>query len=107
MVPDVLTLRVPSTFRKTHTTMSETPGFKDKDASAPTWLELATSRSIVLRSLLIAAIVGSVLCAINHGACVVSGKFNKACLFQSLLTAVVPYIVSVVSSVYALKKQAD
>ena len=87
--------------------MTQTPGYNDENSPVPTWLELATSRSIVLRSLLIAAVVGSVLCAINHGACLVSGKFNRTCLFQSLLTAVVPYIVSVVSSVYALKKQGN
>ena len=74
----------------------------------PTWLELATSRSIVLRSLLIAVVVGSILCVINHvnhGGCIFGKNFNKACLLQSLLTAVVPYIVSVVSSVHAIRRE--
>lgn len=69
----------------------------------PSFLKLAMSRPIVLRSLLIAVVVGSILCGINHGPCMFGGKFSKGCLFQSLLTAVVPYVVSVVSSVQALR----
>jgi len=84
------------------------PSKFESQRRVPSILELATSRSIVLRSLLIAVVVGSILCFINHGThggCIFGKNFNKECLLQSLLTAVVPYIVSVVSSVHTIRKE--
>ena len=51
------------------------------------------------RSFWTAAIVGTILIAINHGYAILHGKMNTARLFQIVLTVFVPYIVSTVSSV--------
>lgn len=72
----------------------------------PGYLEIAMSRPILLRSLVIALFVGAVLCLINHGACLMNDKFNKMCFIQAVATAFVPFLVSLVSSVYALRKEA-
>jgi hypothetical protein len=57
--------------------------------------------SVVRRSLMLAVIVGAILIAINHGTCILSGQFGTTCLWQSVLTLVVPYCVSTVSFVMA------
>jgi hypothetical protein len=57
---------------------------------------------VVRRSLILAAIVGSLLIAINHGSCVASGHFSSSCMVQSGLTFFVPYFVSTISSVLAM-----
>jgi len=67
----------------------------------PSILHVAFSRSVVRRSLIISAIVGTLLIAINHGNCIVDGKFTSACAVKSLFTIIVPYCVSTVSSVLA------
>ena len=73
--------------------------------SEQSWFELAMSRPVVMRGLLCAALVGVVLCAINHADCLWSGKFGWPCAVKAMLTATVPYVVSVVSSVHALRNQ--
>ncbi len=70
------------------------------------YVEIAMSRPILLRSLVIALFVGAILCLINHGACLLNDKFNKMCLIQAVMTAFVPFLVSLVSSVYALRKES-
>lgn len=73
--------------------------------SEQTWFQIAMSRQVVVRGLLCAALVGVVLCAINHADCLWSGKFGWPCAVKAMLTATVPYVVSVVSSVHALRNQ--
>ena len=67
-------------------------------------LKRAFSKEVVLRALVMAAIVGTVLVAINHGMCLFSGKFGLVCACQSILTYFVPYGVSTVSSVLAMQR---
>lgn len=64
-----------------------------------TFFRVAFQRSVVRRSLIIAAVVGAILVAINHGRCILMGEFCSTCAVQSGLTLLVPYCVSTVSCV--------
>jgi len=58
---------------------------------------------VVRRALLFAAVVGSVLIAINHGDAILSGTVTRTQLVKMGLTVVVPYVVSSWSSVLAMR----
>ena len=81
-------------------------GSADRQGQPLGYFEIAMSRPILLRSLIIALFVGAILCLINHGACLLNDKFNKMCLIQAVMTAFVPFLVSLISSVYALRKES-
>jgi hypothetical protein len=49
-----------------------------------------------------ALIVGTVLILINHGDALLRGHLDAARLFQMVLTMLVPYVVSTVSSVITI-----
>jgi len=66
------------------------------------WLRLAISESVVRRAVRVAAIVGTVLIAINHGDAILSGDISPLRWFRIVLTVCVPYCVSTYSSVSAL-----
>lgn len=67
------------------------------------WIRCALNPSVVIRALLMAIFVGAVLVSINHGMCIYKGQFTFTCFWQSALTFMVPYTVSTVSSVLAMK----
>lgn len=67
------------------------------------WIAIAFERQVVFRSLCIAMIVGTILVAINHGISICNCTFNYTCLWQSILTYMVPYTVSTVSSTLAMR----
>jgi hypothetical protein len=67
------------------------------------WVRLATTRSIVVRGLICSMIVGTVLIAINQGDVIWNGNLETRHAAKIGLTYVVPYIVSTVSSVGALR----
>lgn len=64
-----------------------------------TFFRVAFQWAVIRRSLIIAAVVGVILVAINHGSCIVAGEFCSRCAVQSGLTLLVPYCVSTVSCV--------
>ena len=66
------------------------------------WCELACRGSVVRRGLKFAVVVGSILIAINHGDAILSGELTRANYLKMALTVVVPYVVSVLSSVGAM-----
>ncbi|HUA38042.1 MAG TPA: nitrate/nitrite transporter NrtS [Candidatus Sulfopaludibacter sp.] len=66
------------------------------------WLQLAFQYSVVKRALKYAVVVGIILIAINHGVAIVSGRVTRGAVIQMLLTVMVPYAVSTMSSVGAL-----
>jgi hypothetical protein len=70
------------------------------------WLRLALDRTVVRRALRTAAIVGSILTAINHGSALLQGDVDAVRLFRIGLTVLVPYAVSTTSSVAALRSLA-
>ena len=61
---------------------------------------------VVKRALGHAAVVGAILIVINHGDAILRGKIGGARLFKMALTVLVPYAVSTLSSVGAMKAAA-
>jgi hypothetical protein len=66
------------------------------------WCLLACRGSVVRRGLKFAIVVGAILIAINHGDAILSGKLSRTNYVKMGLTVIVPYMVSVFSSVGAL-----
>lgn len=68
-------------------------------------------RDIMLRSLRVAAVVGTVLILINHGQTMLDGVLTTSVLVQIVLTYCVPYAVATYASVRAVRssenKEAD
>ncbi len=67
------------------------------------WIRQASSWPVVRRALLFALVVGAILIAINHGAAIVRGEVGAGRLVQMGLTVLVPYTVSTLSSVLAMR----
>jgi hypothetical protein len=65
-------------------------------------LQLACRPSVVKRALKYALVVGFILIAINHGDAILSGHITHGVVLKMLLTVMVPYAVSTLSSVGAL-----
>jgi len=71
------------------------------------WLELALSRPVVRRACGYAIVVGAILIAINHGDALLRGELDTTRVLKMLFTCLVPYTVSTLSSVQALRTQAS
>ena len=67
------------------------------------WLALAFSSTVIKRSLKYAVIVGVILIAINHGDIIVRGDMTSLRWAKAALTMLVPYCVSTLSSVEAMR----
>ncbi|MAE96137.1 MAG: hypothetical protein CL910_15900 [Deltaproteobacteria bacterium] len=67
------------------------------------WLQVASSGSVVRRALAYALVVGAVLIAINHGDALLRGEVDTTRALKMGLTVMVPYAVSTLSSVSALR----
>jgi len=67
------------------------------------WLSLATQPTVVRRALMYAVIVGAILIAINHGDALLAGEVGSARGLKMALTVLVPYAVSTLSSVGAMR----
>lgn len=68
------------------------------------WCRLACTHSVVIRGLKYAAVVGAVLVSINHGDAILRGDWSAGRLIKIVLTILVPYCVSVLSSVGAMRQ---
>ena len=66
------------------------------------WIRLAIAWPVVKRGLKYAIIVGAILIAINHGDAILRGDVSDGQYLKMGLTAIVPYCVSVLSSVGAI-----
>lgn len=77
-------------------------GVGGRDLAVAGVFKVACRGEIVRRSLLFAAVVGTILVAINHGRCIAMGRFDSACFASSALTVIVIYIVSTAASVLAV-----
>jgi hypothetical protein len=73
------------------------------------WLRTAIQRELVIRSLKVAGIVGTVLVAINHGDALLAGTLPNEAMWKIPMTYCVPYCVSTYASVSAVlaKGNAD
>ena len=67
------------------------------------WLAIATSAPVVRRSLVACVLVGTILVAINHGEGLVHGRIDPIKVAQVALTFLVPFVVSMASSVAAIE----
>lgn len=67
------------------------------------FLSLCTRRDIVGRALRVAAVVGTILVAINHGDILFGGQVNAARILRMALTYCVPYAVATYASVQAIR----
>ena len=68
------------------------------------WLHLAFTERVVRRAIKCAIIVGAILIAINHGDALVRGEVGVTRAIQMSLTVLVPYTVSTLSSVGAMRE---
>ncbi len=66
--------------------------------------KLAMQASVVRRALKYALVVGSILIVINHGSAIVRHQVTGERILQMCLTVLVPYTVSTLSSVGAIKE---
>ncbi len=69
------------------------------------WLGLALAPSVVRRACTYALIVGAILITINHGDAILKGDVSRIRILKMLLTICVPYTVSTLSSVGALRSR--
>lgn len=67
------------------------------------WIDIATRPAVVRRALKYALIVGTLLILINHGDAILRGEVSIDRLLRMGLTTLVPYAVSTLSSVEALR----
>ena len=72
-------------------------------SGTPSFLGLALSPRVVRRALLYAVVVGAILIAINHGDALLAGHVGSERWWKMGLTVLVPYTVSTLSSVGALR----
>lgn len=63
------------------------------------WLAGCISKPVIRKAVLSSLIVGTILVAINHGDALLHGQIDGMRLFRIVLTMIVPYEVSTVSSV--------
>lgn len=71
----------------------------------PDFRTLATDPAVVRRALGYAVVVGSLLIAINHGDAILAGDLSSGRWLKMGLTALVPYAVSTLSSVSAMRER--
>jgi hypothetical protein len=69
------------------------------------WCSLVCRFSVVKRGLKFCLVVGIVLIAINHGDVILRGELQPINYIKMGLTVIVPYMVSVFSSVGAIIEQ--
>ena len=67
-------------------------------------LRMAMEGSVVRRALGFAAVVGAILIAINHGDALLARDLSAAQMVKMGLTLLVPYVVSTLSSVMAMRE---
>ncbi len=67
------------------------------------FLRCACSRPVMRRAVRYAIVVGALLITINHGDALVRADVSPGRLVQMFLTALVPYLVSTLSSVEAMR----
>ena len=72
--------------------------------NSTSWSHLLFESSIVKRGLRFAVVVGTILIAINHGDAILRGEIDATRVTKMAMTVVVPYCVSVFSSISAIRR---
>ena len=78
---------------------------KPRPTTFTEWCSLICRVSVVKRGLKFCLVVGIVLIAINHGDVILRGELQPINYLKMGLTVIVPYMVSVFSSVGAIIEQ--
>ncbi|RJP33573.1 MAG: hypothetical protein C4547_12005 [Phycisphaerales bacterium] len=73
------------------------------ESESESWWAAALQPSVVRRAACYAVVVGAVLITINHGDELIAGNVDGARIVRMALTAAVPYLVSTLSSVGAIR----
>lgn len=68
------------------------------------FLHIATQRNVVRRAILYAVVVGMLLVLINYGDAILSGGVKPGQIIRMAITVLVPYMVSTLSSVAAVRE---
>ena len=68
------------------------------------WLRVAGERHIVLGALRVAAVVGTLLVAINHGDRLLAGTLTSTDWIRIVLTCLVPYCVATFAATNATRR---
>jgi hypothetical protein len=71
----------------------------------PSFLQIASTRPVVLNALKVSLVVGSILAAINHGGAIVEFNLALETYIKIILNYVVPYCVSSYSAVKAIQSK--
>ncbi len=71
------------------------------------WIRLGMTWPVVRRALKYAVVVGAILIMINHGDAVIRGDLDGIRILKMSLTVLVPYAVSALSSVGAMREIED
>ena len=69
--------------------------------------EMVTRRDVILRALKMASVVGVVLAIINHGDHILLGTMTVTNWIKVLVTFCVPFCVSTISSVLAIRREQN
>ena len=69
--------------------------------------EIVTRSDVILRALKMASIVGIVLAIINHGDHILLGTMTITNWIKVLITFCVPFCVSTISSVLAIRREQN
>ncbi len=78
-------------------------GASGPPAPKPDFWTVARSGPVVRRALVYLIVVGGILVAINHGDALLRGDLDASRLVKILITPLVPYAVSTLSSVSAIR----
>ena len=69
--------------------------------------EIVTRTDVILRALKLASVVGVVLAIINHGDHILLGTMTVTNWIKVLVTFCVPFCVSTISSVLAIRREQN
>ena len=69
--------------------------------------EIVTRSDVILRALKMASIVGIVLAIINHGDHILLGTMTVTNWIKVIITFCVPFCVSTISSVLAIRREQN
>jgi|TARA_B100001142_G_C13862481_1_gene472767 Na+(H+)/acetate symporter ActP len=70
-------------------------------------IEIVTRTDVLIRALKMASIVGVVLAIINHGDHILLGTMTATNWIKVLITFCVPFCVSTISSVLAIRREQN
>ena len=70
-------------------------------------IEIVTRTDVIIRALKMASIVGIVLAIINHGDHILLGTMTATNWIKVIITFCVPFCVSTISSVLAIRREQN